>query len=417
MAADTPLSKIKGLINHCQELTVYDVSFLKLKDTIIKTIYKLDDKDKQNLLDWLLSADKKNAFKIIIISEIYYFLGQIKKSLDCLEKEVDLNHPLIYWELANSGSSILIEMTNEKIFELRMKAANLNFSLAMVAVGNAFLDGEGTESNMDLAMMWFDRAIKLNCPYGYAEMGIFLLDREIKTDRVLAETYFEKCVEHQYGPAIKRIADFYWRELNDKAIYYYTLSTTMEDSYSMYKLGKMYYSGTIVEEDYKMAINWFMTSLNYYPNSSAYYYLGKIYQDDSTQFYDMEKAIQCFRKGAKFGDSDSIEELDEVYDKKDEKKMFELVAYYKNAFFNKSNLIKMGKIMMMNSSEKVNGLKYIAEGLMKLSSEERLAEWNEIKKIMIDPMPLIELILQSSSEKKSDRKNNELEYEMIEFGQ
>ncbi|MBR1925731.1 MAG: sel1 repeat family protein [Clostridia bacterium] len=77
----------------------------------------------------------------------------------------------------------------------------------------------------------------------------------------------------------------------------YELGASLNDSYSEYKLGKLYYKGVYYEQDYEKALKHFSRSFVLNPDYSSYY-LGTMYEKGLGVQKNLEKAFECYQTGA-----------------------------------------------------------------------------------------------------------------------
>jgi TPR repeat protein len=81
----------------------------------------------------------------------------------------------------------------------------------------------------------------------------------------------------------------------EKAIRIYKIGAKQGYGHSQYVVGKFYYTGEGVDKNHKMALYW-LEQASQQDVAPAMYYLGKLYADDQSAVFDMEKAASWWMR-------------------------------------------------------------------------------------------------------------------------
>ena len=154
-----------------------------------------------------------------------------------------------------------VERNFEEAFHWYLQAAEEGEPAAISQVCLMYYTGVGTEQNYEQAFKWTKRALRNPADF---------LARYIR-----AEMYFHgEFVQKNYSEALWLYKYVATKEINSAAMFrvaeiyesdgygmgardYYTASAKYGNVSAMSKLGSLYENGTIVEQDYKAAVDWY----------------------------------------------------------------------------------------------------------------------------------------------------------------
>ena len=114
--------------------------------------------------------------------------------------------------------------------EYFIKSAELGHKDGMCFAGLCFLHGIGVEQDIQKAIEWFEKSAEQNSTQAMNNLG--LLYKQNKAELEENESY-------------------------EKSIEWFTKSASLNDSTGQLYLGKAYYDGVGVEQDYKTAVNYY----------------------------------------------------------------------------------------------------------------------------------------------------------------
>lgn len=147
-----------------------------------------------------------------------------------------------------------------------------------MCIGSMYLNGKGTDINVENAVSWFDKAsLSGNPDAAYQLAYIYTSDKYNFNDAEKANEYYKKALEG------------YEKSENGN-----------ENSTAEYHLGSMYFRALGTEQDIERAISWFSKSMQN-GNSEAAYRLAQIFSSDEYGFFDEEKANIFYNYAADAG--------------------------------------------------------------------------------------------------------------------
>ncbi len=268
-------------------------------------MYKTGDgvlQDDAQALEWYIkAAEKKHAGAMLQMGSYYYYSNEYEKGLHWLQQAAeqdvadaniflgkmykggkgvkkDFDQALNYYLKANELDSIfseyLISYINEtgimyyqgkdyeKAFEWFQKAADRGDGKAQYFLGDMYNKGKGVDQDSGKAFEWFQKAKKSS--------------NEKNMDLEAFELMMKDLLEVQ----------LVLLEKGKKG-----------DREAQYILGKMYYDGDVVEQNYAKAIKWFEKAAEQ-DVADAQYHLGLIYQVGLGVDVDYKKAFKWFKKAA-----------------------------------------------------------------------------------------------------------------------
>ena len=137
----------------------------------------------------------------------------------------------------------------------------------------------------------------------YEDSGLFTKLFNLKPNTDQAILCFHKALQAGNPNAIRRLEQYYCynkngRKNEEAMAYVYGLGAALNDAYSEYKLGKLYFDGLVYERDYEQALKHFKKSFVLNPDYSSFI-LGSMYEKGLYVKQDKKKAFEYFLEGSK----------------------------------------------------------------------------------------------------------------------
>ncbi|GES98820.1 kinase-like domain-containing protein [Rhizophagus clarus] len=222
------------LINYIIKKHDRGITFDQVQELINKKILQLNQ-NVDDLIDWISKNQDKSQYIWFLGLFYYYNIGTIDD---------------------NNNNNI-------KAFELFLKAANNNYSIAQIYLAKCYYDGYGTENNKNLTFYWYQKSVnngsiigKFYLGYCY-EFGIGVLNSEkesvhwyneaSKGGNTVAKLYLANCYKLGRGVDKDEI----------KAFKYYESLAKQEISDAQLELGNCFYNGIGTTIDKTQARYWY----------------------------------------------------------------------------------------------------------------------------------------------------------------
>ncbi|GES99064.1 kinase-like domain-containing protein [Rhizophagus clarus] len=211
-----------------------------------------------------------------------YSFDQIQQLID--QKTLQFNqitNNLINWLTKNQDKSpymwlfglfyyygIGIEENDKKAFELFLKAAENNYSIAQVYLAKCYTDGYGTEENKDLAFNWFKKAAENISIVGQFYLGYcYEFNIGIENNENKFIEWYQKAANNGNTTAKLYLANCYRlgkgiEKDESKSFEYYKTLAEKENADSQYQLGNYYYYGIGIEIKKDQAFYWYKMAAN-----------------------------------------------------------------------------------------------------------------------------------------------------------
>ncbi len=275
---------------------------------IDKAVEFLDKASKQNNPDasyqlaFIYSSDKYNLLDEDKANSYY---KQAKDGYETAEKEnenstAEYRLGLIYLNGLGTETDI-----NKAVEWLDKSAGNMNSSAAY-KLAQIYEQGlENIQADFDKAVKYYQMSAELDNPYAHYKLGCINLERENMNEAV---KNFEKAEEKNIAHASYKLGQIYTDEqcpLFDpqKSAEHFSkaLSQYIEDynanpdDFTSYRIGQMYFNSLGTKQNIEEAVSWFEKSAQQ-GNSDAFYQLGNIYSSDEYNFKDDEKAFNCYKQ-------------------------------------------------------------------------------------------------------------------------
>ncbi|GBC52592.2 uncharacterized protein OCT59_028773 [Rhizophagus irregularis] len=270
-----------------------------------------------------------------------YTFDQIQQLLDQITLQFDqiTNNLIINWLTKNQDKSayiwlfgllyyygIGIEENDNKSFELFLKAAENNYSIAQVYLAKCYDDGYGTEVNKNLAFNWYQKAVENRSIVGQFYLGYcyefnigtknnknkFIECRKEITD---AQYQLGNCYHYGIGTEIDKNQAFNWYKkaaINGNIVAIYILEQNYNKKFNTKKnksmnikihkviyfeglifVGESNYFGVGMKQNYKKAFYYFQKAAKG-GNNFAQYCLGYCYENGKGVKKNNRKAFQLY---------------------------------------------------------------------------------------------------------------------------
>lgn len=303
--------------------------------------------------EWYLKAAKQNNAKAQYKIGTYYEIGltnegidyslaiewyekakkngntSAQKAIDDLNKKFPQNPSTAedYFKLGQSYYNSNLPKNMRKGFEYLLKAAQMKNPEAQVALGIAYMNGEGVESNPEEAFNWALKGAKNENSQGQFLVGhMYMNGIGTSKDVIEAIKWYLKACDANVSEACDEISDGYINykmmhmhsaeTLNEKglqylnlqkgkvAIAYFLKAAELNYAPSQTTLGILCLNGTIGEPDYEKAKSFFESAETNGSNTASYN-LGLLYNNGWGVKKDTEKAFSYFLKSANLNNAEA----------------------------------------------------------------------------------------------------------------
>lgn len=162
-------------------------------------------KDEKKALFWIeRSADMGNIEAITSLYSIYKLQGNTPKSMYWLNKGIDKNLPISFFNLGyeySKGNSLLIK-DDRKAFENYLKSAEMGVSFAQNNLANWYLSGYYVKKDEKEAIKWYSKAAEGNLPEAMYVLYQLYSEgtKDIPQDQEKANYWLEKAKKNGFLP-------------------------------------------------------------------------------------------------------------------------------------------------------------------------------------------------------------------------
>jgi len=190
--------------------------------------------------------------------------------------------------------------TNLDKIKIKLAIRNNNFDKAAQIVYDAFKD---SKSNFNISDAYIILGNFFASRENYENSGILTKLLNLKPSTESAILCYHIALQHSNPFAVKKLEQYYFyskdgKEKNITAMMaIYELGARLNDAYSEYKLGKLYFEGVYCVKDYEKALKHFKKSYILNPDYSSYY-LGQMYEKGLGVKKDLKKAFDYYLDGA-----------------------------------------------------------------------------------------------------------------------
>ena len=139
------------------------------------------------------------------------------------------------------------------------KAAEQGNVGAQINLGNRYYEGKGVHEDYEKAVYWWKKAAEQGNVYAQTNLGICYLNGEgVHEDCEMAVYWWEKAAEQGHAEAQYNLGRIcYNNEDYEKAVYWLTKAAEQGHAEAQYNLGRCYRWGEGVEQNLKIAKQWF----------------------------------------------------------------------------------------------------------------------------------------------------------------
>jgi TPR repeat protein len=250
---------------------------------------------------------------------------------------------------ANDGAPTIVQNTDEganvgvaaglnagmQAYEVGNYATALKEWLPLARQGNAvaqrnlgilYFEGQGLQSNLLEASMWFQRSAEQGDAIAQYKLGWAYLTgnyvlREGASDYAKAEYWLHLSAEQGSAKAqllLGQLYDYGWGATQGvpqdyaEAVKWYTLSAEQGDSIAQYLLADLYERGWGVPQDLAKATKWYLLSAEQ-GNDDAQSYIGYLYEEGIGVSQNYAEAAKWYRIIAEKGNSRGMRGLGDLY--------------------------------------------------------------------------------------------------------
>lgn len=165
-------------------------------------------------------------------------------------------------------------------FPWYQKAAAKGHRMSMYSLGLCYYKGIGTETQLDVALDWFDKAARLGVSDAISYMSRIYLQRMVSSNHAkqptLAQQHFVK------------------------AVHWLKKGAELNDMYCQRELGKIYLTGKGISADYRLAFE-LLKKASLKNDAEATTFLGDCYHKGTGVTKDLEVAIEHYLRAASLG--------------------------------------------------------------------------------------------------------------------
>lgn len=311
---------------------------------VITALNYMNEGEDEKALQWLKMAAAQGHVDAHVMIYTYFYLSlgteTAREAIKWFMKADEQGSRLAHLARCRLGKCYYhgegVEKNYKEAFRWFQKAAVQESADAQYYLGECYYWGNGVERNEKEAIKWFRKAAEQE--HEDAQEMLDIICEEDKEEDEDIETIIEQCDGvHELGV-----------EIEDSAFKWYKKGAMEGNANSQFYLGKSYYHGEGVEENYKEAFIWFQKAAEQ-GNADAQYYLGECYYY-SRGVEEDEEAVKWFRKAADLGHAEAQYDLGQSYyygwigeeDEKEAEKWFRKAAEQGHV---------MAQIMLINNYE------------------------------------------------------------------
>ncbi|HEX8319202.1 CHAT domain-containing protein [Longimicrobium sp.] len=221
-------------------------------------------------------------------------------------------------EALAAGRNLFEVGNHAAAFPLFGRAAQAGHPEAMAFLGMAYLQGQGTARNTDLALVWLRRARDKRNPRGMNALGV-AYEQGAGVDRSYrwAMHWYQAAAAKSYAPAMLNIADMHRQGLgravnHDSALVWYRRAIDAGSLEAMVDAGMMYDEVLTGQRDTAEALRLYRTAAE---NGSArgMVAMGRACEKGELVRRDYGQAMNWYRKAAVAGSADAMNNLGVLY--------------------------------------------------------------------------------------------------------
>ena len=246
--------------------------------------YGFFDEEKANIF-YKYAADAGHIYANYYLGNISLEKGNIPKAIEHFEKAAEGNISHAWYKLGQIYSNETSEFFNEaKAQECYNKALNQYISdysnnpddFTAYRIASMYMYGQGTEENLKEAVQWFEKSYELGNPDAAYQLGLIHSQNNTEYfDNAKAQAYFTFAFNN-----------------------YLNLEAEEQNPIIEYRVAKMFHNGLGTDINIAKAIEWYEKSLAN-GNNNAAFELGKIYSNETSEFFNIVKAQECYANALK----------------------------------------------------------------------------------------------------------------------
>lgn len=203
--------------------------------------------------------------------------------LKCSDKVALANYDLARIYEENSNTFNVSDKSIQKYYKVALdglleQEQNTHDPFTEMCIGSMYLNGKGTDKDIENAIIWFNKAsLSSNPDAAYQLAYIYSSDKYNLNDAEKAKEYYKTAIEG-----------------------YEKSENKNESSSAEYRLGNMYFRALGTEQNIEKAISWFNKSMKN-GNADATYRLAQIFSSAEYGFLDTEKSDIFYKYAANLG--------------------------------------------------------------------------------------------------------------------
>jgi len=193
------------------------------------------------------------------------------------------------------------------------KAAEQGDAHAQYDLGLSYNEGHGVPQDYAQAALWYRKAAEQGDTDAQYNLGVWYEEGEYRgVDQDTQAAFWRRKIRawRAYINSVDFHFSEHWRF--SKAAFWYRKAAEQGDAEAQYNLGRLYYDGRGVAQDYDQAALWFRAAAEQ-GDSDAQDELGNLYLSGEGVAQDYAQASLWYRKAAEQGDSDAQESLGDLY--------------------------------------------------------------------------------------------------------
>ncbi|AFA49691.1 tetratricopeptide repeat protein [Acetobacterium woodii] len=269
------------------------------------------DIDKEKAFSWMEKAAKKRfraaVFELAQRSEYGIERNEVwaKKAVEYGEYDPLIRVALRYLDNDDTPEDI------EKGLSTLTELADKGIGSAQIALAECLIKGKSTSKDADKALQYLSLAAKMGDAKLITGLGIALYkSEETEIDPDVAVKCLELAAAAGDNEALVELGNLYFDGAGEilpdqeKAFRYFIQAAEKDVPSGCELAGYCLYEGKGVLQNRQEALGWYEKAAEqgFY---NSYYMIGMIYGYDETLF-NYEKAVRCFEKSAKLGQTDAL---------------------------------------------------------------------------------------------------------------
>jgi len=243
--------------------------------------------------------------------ESFFLIHCIKKEMENLEEKAIKGDVVAQYRLGIYYYGDGLEQNLEQAFQWLQKAATQGYTNAQSLLGLMYYYGDGVEKNFEKAFQWTQKAATQGHTNAQYNLGImFLNGKGVEKNFEKAFQWLQKAATQGHADATKllkikkkkgvlhSLEKIYW-EISQR-FQKIVAQAAQEYAEVQYDLGRMYYYGDGLEQNFEKAFQWLQKAATQ-GLAKAQYLLGRMYLKGEGVEKNLEKALESLEKAATQG--------------------------------------------------------------------------------------------------------------------